>query len=223
MSDSRIHFAGPRTWGNRYPHPRRWTLSYVIRPRHSQLSPKPSRIEKLEQLGEGEPIAGHTVGYQRKGRSGLSARPRSSKIPKGVFILDHTLFLEPTPDVMSPTLPKQRGQKSPLLFWMLADGPLPRRGQARQACKSLPASLGLLGFSGHRFSLFACSWRPGLLDLQLRRQQAGSRGGKLQIGPRGAGAGVGLGGSGSPVFPAPAGQLALAPPARVPRAPPLCD
>lgn len=67
LSDSRIHFAGSRTWGNRYPHPHRWTLSYVIRPRNSQLSPKSSRTEKLKQLGEGESIAGHIVGYQRKG------------------------------------------------------------------------------------------------------------------------------------------------------------
>lgn len=35
---------------------------------------------------------------------------------------------------MFPTLPKQRGQKSLLLSWMLADGPLPRKGQARQEC-----------------------------------------------------------------------------------------
>lgn len=56
LSGSRIHFVGSRTWGNRHPHPHRRTLSYVIRPRNSQLSPKSSRIEELEQLREGESI-----------------------------------------------------------------------------------------------------------------------------------------------------------------------
>lgn len=47
----------------------------------------------------------------------------------------------------------------------------------------------------------------GLLDMRLRRQQAGSEGEERQIGPRGLGLGWGSVALGSPVLPAPAGRL----------------